>query len=77
MTCCLEEHGHPKDIPDIKNTAGISHHYRYDGCNCGCSGLKQKVADLEYAIYQFQRQLDEIKGGNINVQLKLHGDNRT
>lgn len=73
MTCCLEEHGHPKDIPDIKNPVNISHHYRYSGCSCGCADLKQKVADLEYAIYQFQLKLDKVLSGEVNVHLIEYG----
>lgn len=74
MACCHEEVSHPKDLPDIKNVAGISHHYHSE-CRCGCEGLKQKVADLEYAVMQFQLQLEKITGSSINIHLKEYGSN--
>jgi hypothetical protein len=64
LSCCHDQlteeelYNGPRDIPDVKNTAGIGHYLRFDNCGCGCDKLKQKVADLEYDVEQLRLQLE-------------------
>lgn len=77
MSCCHEEIGQPRDLPDIKNPAGISHYHRhFEGqCKCGCNNLRQKVADLEYNLMQIKLQLEEKE--LLSVHFRVHGGNTT